>query len=73
MAVATKCGMALPMHEKSGMANATPAIPLLLPLPGHILIPIHYDLNLLDTIFQFLQDVMAPLQHFSFLNNTETS
>ena len=24
--------MALPIHEKSGMANATPAIPLLLPL-----------------------------------------
>ena len=26
------CGMALPIHEKSGMANATPAIPLLPPL-----------------------------------------
>ena len=31
-AAAIKSGMALPIHEKSGMANVTPAIPLLPPL-----------------------------------------
>ena len=33
--MAIKSGMALPLHEKSGMANATPAIPLLPPLSKH--------------------------------------
>ena len=38
--VAIKSGMALPIREKSGMANATPAIPLLPPLTVHLSLPL---------------------------------